>query len=78
MDARALQAARRGRDPRVEARLRGPGLPAPRDLVLFWIAAHRYQFKVFKLVEEVARDDLRPARFKDALAVAESLGCDCS
>jgi nitrate reductase delta subunit len=54
-----------------------PGCPPVETVSVFWIAERRHQFKVFKPVEEVVRDDLPPAWFKDALAVAEGLDCDC-
>ena len=54
-----------------------PGCPPVETAVLFWIAEQRYQFKVFKPLEKVVRDDLPPAWFKGALAVAGELDCDC-
>jgi nitrate reductase delta subunit len=53
-----------------------PGCPPVETAVLFWIAEQRYQLKVFKPLEEVIADDLPPAWFRDALAVAEG-ACDC-
>ncbi len=40
-------------------------------------AEQRYQFKLFKPVEEVVVDDLPYAWLKDALAVPEGFDCDC-
>jgi hypothetical protein len=54
-----------------------PGCPPVETVAMFWIAEQRYQFKVFKPVEEVADDDLPPPWFKGALAVAGELDCDC-
>ena len=52
-----------------------PGCPPIETAVLFWIAEQRYQFKVFKRLEEVADGDLPPAWFRSALAVTGD--CDC-
>ena len=46
-------------------------------VVLFWIAEQRYEFKLFKPVEEVVIDDLPYAWLKDALAVREGFKWDC-
>ena len=54
-----------------------PGCPPVETAVLFRIAEQRYQFKVFKPLEEVLADDLPPAWFKDALAVPDGFECDC-
>ena len=54
-----------------------PGCPPVETVAVFWIAEQRYQLKVFKPLEEVANDDLPPAWFKGALAVAGELDCDC-
>jgi hypothetical protein len=54
-----------------------PGCPPVETVVLFWIGAQRYQLKVFKPLEQVARDDLPPAWFRDALVVADGFDCDC-
>ena len=54
-----------------------PGCPPVETAVLFWIAEQRYQFKVFTPMETVVCDDLPPAWFKGALAVAGELDCDC-
>ncbi len=54
-----------------------PGCPPVETVIVFLIAEQRHQFKVFKPMKEVARDDLPPAWFKGALAVAEGFECDC-
>jgi len=54
-----------------------PGCPPLETVVAFWIAERRYQFKLFKPVEEVAFDDLPCAWLKDALAVPEGFESDC-
>ena len=54
-----------------------PGCPPVETAVVFWIGEQRYQLKVFKPPEEVVRDDLPPAWYRDALAVAEDCECGC-
>jgi nitrate reductase delta subunit len=54
-----------------------PGCPPLETVVAFWIAERRYQFKLFKPVEEVVIDDLPYAWLKDALAVPEGFGYGC-
>ena len=54
-----------------------PGCPPVETMVLFEMSLQRYQFKVFKPLEEVACDDLPPAWFRGALALAEGVDCDC-
>jgi len=54
-----------------------PGCPPVETAVVFWVEEQRYQFKVFKPLEAVRADDLPPAWFRDALAAAEGLDCDC-
>jgi hypothetical protein len=54
-----------------------PGCPPVETAVLFGIAGLRYQFKVFKPLEEVVGDDLPPEWFKGALMVSEGMDCDC-
>ena len=54
-----------------------PGCPPLETVVAFWIAERRYQFKLFKPLEQVVCDDLPPAWLKDALAVPEGVECDC-
>jgi hypothetical protein len=54
-----------------------PGCPPVETAVLFSIVEQRYRFKVFKPLEHVLAEDLPPAWFRGALAVAEGLDCDC-
>jgi len=54
-----------------------PGCPPLETVAVFWIGDQRYQFRVFKPLEEVVRDDLPPAWFKGALAVRDGIDCDC-
>lgn len=54
-----------------------PGCPPVETAVLFGIAEQRYQFKVFKSLDEVEASDLPPAWFRGALAVAEGTDSDC-
>jgi len=54
-----------------------PGCPPLETVVAFWIAEQRYQFKLFKRVEEVVRDDLPFYWLKDALAVSEDFDFGC-
>jgi len=54
-----------------------PGCPPLETVVGFSIAEQRHQFRVFKPLEQVGSDDLPPAWFKGALAVAGELDCDC-
>jgi nitrate reductase delta subunit len=53
------------------------GCPPVETAVLFWIEDRRYQFKVFKPIEEIVEDDLPPAWYLRALAVSEGIDCDC-
>ena len=54
-----------------------PGCPPLETVVAFWIAERRYQFKLFKPVEEILTGDLPYAWLMDALAVSEGFECDC-
>ena len=54
-----------------------PGSPPVETAVLFWIADQRYQFKVFKPLDEIVCGDLPPPWFRNALAVADGFDCDC-
>jgi nitrate reductase delta subunit len=55
-----------------------PGCPPRETVIAFWTdGEQRHQFKVFKPVAEVARDDLPPAWLKNALVVDESAGFEC-
>jgi nitrate reductase delta subunit len=54
-----------------------PGCPPLETVVAFWIAEQRYQFKLFKPVEEMVIGDLPYAWLKDALAVQDGAGWEC-
>jgi hypothetical protein len=54
-----------------------PGCPPVETHIVFWTAAGRHHFKVFKPLAEVAEDDLPPAFMKNALIWAEGLECSC-
>lgn len=54
-----------------------PGCPPLETVVAFWIEEQRYQFKLFKPVQEVVAEDLPYAWLKDALAVQEGIGWEC-
>ena len=54
-----------------------PGYPPLRTVVAFWIAERHYHFSVFKPLQEVLEEDLPPAWFRDALAVAPGADCGC-
>jgi hypothetical protein len=54
-----------------------PGCPPIETHVVFWSAAGRHHFKVFKPLAEVTEDDLPPAFMKSALIWAEGLECGC-
>jgi hypothetical protein len=53
-----------------------PGCPPLETVVAFWTTAdRRHQFKLFKPVQEVARDDLPFAWLMDSLAASEISDC---
>jgi len=54
-----------------------PGCPPVETHIVFWTAAGRHHFKVFKPLAEVAEDDLPPAFMKNALLWAEGFECTC-
>jgi hypothetical protein len=54
-----------------------PGCPPIETHVVFWTAAGRHHFQVFKPVAEVAEDDLPPAFMKNALIALEGIDCSC-
>jgi len=55
-----------------------PGCPPIETVVAFWTESDkRHQFKLFKAVVDVVRDDLPPTWLKNALIVAEGIDCDC-
>ena len=55
-----------------------PGFPALHTVVAFWTAERKhYHFKVFKPLVQVAEEDVPPAWYRDALAVAPETDCGC-
>jgi hypothetical protein len=54
-----------------------PGCPPIETHVVFWTAAGRHHFQVFKPVAEVAEDDLPPAFLKNALIALDGIECSC-
>jgi len=54
-----------------------PGCPPVETHIVFWTAAGRHHFKVFKPLAEVGEDDLPPTFMKNALVWAEGLECSC-
>jgi nitrate reductase molybdenum cofactor assembly chaperone NarJ/NarW len=54
-----------------------PGCPPVETHLVFWTAAGRHHFKIFKPLADVAEDDLPPAFMKNALVWAEGLECGC-
>jgi hypothetical protein len=54
-----------------------PGCPPIETHVVFWTAAGRHHFKIFKPLTQVSEDDLPPAFMKNALVALEGFECDC-
>ena len=54
-----------------------PGCPPIETHIVFWTAAGRHHFKLFKPLAEVVEDDLPPAFMKNALIWADGLECSC-
>jgi hypothetical protein len=54
-----------------------PGCPPIETHVVFWAAAGRHHFKIFKRLAEVGEHDLPPAFMKNALVAPEGFDCDC-
>ena len=54
-----------------------PGCPPIETHVVFWTAAGRHHFKIFKPIAAVSEDDLPPAFMKNALLALEGFDCDC-
>jgi hypothetical protein len=54
-----------------------PGCPPLETVAVFWTAAGRHHFKVFKPVADVVEDDLPPAFMKDALVAPDGIECSC-
>jgi hypothetical protein len=54
-----------------------PGCPPIETHLVFWTAAGRHHFKIFKPLADVIEDDLPPAFMKNALIALEGVDCDC-
>jgi len=54
-----------------------PGCPPVETHLVFWTAAGRHHFKIFKPLAAVVEDDLPPAFMKNALVALEGVDCDC-
>ena len=54
-----------------------PGCPPIETHLVFWTAAGRHHFKIFKPLADVVEDDLPPAFMKNALLALEGVDCDC-
>ncbi len=54
-----------------------PGCPPIETHIVFWTAAGRHHFKIFKPLVQVGEDDLPPAFMKNALVALEGFECDC-
>jgi hypothetical protein len=54
-----------------------PGCPPIETHVVFWTAAGRHHFKIFRPLAAVSEDDLPPAFMKNALLALEGFDCDC-
>jgi nitrate reductase molybdenum cofactor assembly chaperone NarJ/NarW len=54
-----------------------PGCPPIETHVVFWTAAGRHHFKIFKPLAQVTEDNLPPAFMKNALVALEGFECDC-
>jgi hypothetical protein len=60
-----------------EIACRVPGCPPIETHLVFWTAAGRHHFKIFKPLAAVCEDDLPPAFMKNALLALEGFDCDC-
>jgi nitrate reductase delta subunit len=54
-----------------------PGCPPIETHVVFWTAAGRHHFKIFKPLPEAVEDDLPPAFMKNALVALEGADLEC-
>ncbi len=54
-----------------------PGCPPIETHLVFWTAAGRHHFKIFKPLADVVEDDLPPAFMKKALVALEGVDCEC-
>ncbi len=60
-----------------ELTCRVPGCPPIETHVVFWTAAGRHHFKIFKPLAQVTEHDLPPAFMKNALVALDGFDCDC-
>ena len=60
-----------------ELACRVPGCPPIETHLVFWTAAGRHHFKIFKPLAQVIDEDLPPAFMKNALIALNGLECDC-
>ena len=54
-----------------------PGCPPIETHIVFWTAAGRHHFKIFKPLAETVEDDLPPAFMKNALVALEGADLEC-
>ena len=54
-----------------------PGCPPVETHIVFWTAAGRHHFKIFKPLAETVEDDLPPAFMKNALIAVDGADIDC-
>ena len=55
-----------------------PGFPPRCTVIAFWSEPGRhYHLRIFKPLEQVLEDDLPPAWYREALAVAPGMQCAC-
>jgi nitrate reductase molybdenum cofactor assembly chaperone NarJ/NarW len=54
-----------------------PGCPPIETHIVFWTAAGRHHFKVFKPLTQAVEDDLPPAFMKNALIALEGADLEC-
>ena len=54
-----------------------PGCPPVVTHLVFWTAAGRHHFKIFKPLADVIEDDLPPAFMKNALIALDGADIDC-
>jgi len=54
-----------------------PGCPPIETHIVFWTAAGRHHYKIFKPLADVVESDLPPAFMKNALIGRDGIDCDC-
>jgi nitrate reductase delta subunit len=54
-----------------------PGCPPIEAHVVFWTAAGRHHYKIFKPLADVVEEDLPPAFMKNALVALDGIDCEC-